>query len=94
MLSWIVPVVIVSCGFASLVSIAQGRASEALKVIVLSILLIGGSIFAQNQIESMNKEYSSADSASTSSPQTNSSSPSPSEVSSQNSGADYHGRVN
>ena len=95
MLSWIVPVVIISCGFASLVSIAQGRASEAFKVIVLSIFLIGGSIFAQNQIESMNKEYSNADSASTSSPsQISSSSPSPSEVSSQDSSVDYHGRVN
>ena len=95
MLSWVVPVVIASCAFGILVSIVHGRGTETLKVIVLSIFLIGGSIFAQNQIESMNKEYSSADSASTSSPsQSSSSSPSPSEVSSQNSGADYHGRVN
>lgn len=94
MLSWLVPVVIATCAFASLVSIVQGRGSEALKVITLSIFLIGGSILAQNQIESMNKDYSSADSASTSSPsQTSSPSPSPSETS-QESSADHHGRVN
>lgn len=91
MLSWVVPVVIASCAFGILVSIVHGRGTETLKIIVLSIFLIGGSIFAQNQIESMNKEYSSADSASTSSP---SQSSTPSEVFSQNSGADYHGRVN
>ena len=95
MLSWVVPVVIASCAFGILVSIVHGRGTETLKIIVLSICLIGGSIFAQNEIESMNKEYSSADSASTSSPsQISSSSPSPSEVSSQDSSVDYHGRVN
>ena len=95
MLSWIVPVVIASCAFGILVSIVHGRGSETLKVIVLSIFLIGGSIFAQNQIESMNKDYSSANSASTSSSnQTSSPSPSPSGASSQDSGVDYYGRVN
>lgn len=95
MLSWVVPVVIASCAFGILVSIVHGRGSETLKVIVLSIFLIGGSIFAQNQIESMNKDYSSADSASTSSSsQTSSPSSSPSETSSQESNVDHHGRVN
>lgn len=95
MLSWIVPVVIASCAFGILVSIVQGRVSETLKVIVLSIFLIGGSIFAQNQIENLNKDYSNADSAPTSSSsKTSNSFPSPSETSSPESNVDYHGRVN
>lgn len=100
MLSWIVPLVILSCTFAILVSfiqvaIVRERVSDTLKVVVLSIFLIGGSILAQNQIESMNKEYSSTDStASSSSSQTSNSFPSPSETSSPESNVDYHGRVN
>ena len=99
-LSWIVPLVILSCTFAILVSfiqvaIVRERVSDTLKVIVLSIFLIGGSIFAQNQIESMNKDYSIANSASTNnSSQTSNSFPSPSETSSPESNIDYHGRVN